>query len=322
MSNKLKGKSIVVTGAGRGIGRELALLFAEEGARIVVADYGAGTEGDGDASQAPADEVVAEIRERGGEAVPAYDDIATIAGGENVVQTAIDNFGRLDGLVCNAGVLAPLKPLWDVSEEEWNTVLRINLNGHFCPIRAAVPVMRQQGSGRLIYFSSSAAMASDHGVVGDDASCSPYGAAKAGLLGLMLGTALEYAQYGITSNAIFPGATTRLVDARLPDTEEGAALRSENASGTWLDPKHIAPIVAYLLSDAGASVNGQMFGAMGGRLANYQPIEPKKVINAEEGLGFSTDELFRRFPAEFGAELNFKQIPFPPPVSDSQDERS
>ena len=317
MADRLKDKSIAITGAGRGIGRALALRFAGEGARIVVADYGADGEGGGSASRAPADEVVSTIRELGGEAVAVYDDVATIQGGERVVQAAVDNFGHLDGLVCNAGIMPSEKPLWELNDDEWDTVVRVNLKGQFCAVRAAIPVMRERRSGRLIYFSSSAAIAADHGSV-ESAKASPYGAAKAGVLGLMWGTAGQLFQYGITSNAIFPGAATRLLDIRLPDTEQAAAFHSDNALGTWRDPKHIAPIVTYLLSDAGAGVNGQLFGAMGGRLAHYRQVEPNIVIHAEEEEGFSMDEIFRRFPAEFGADLNFQPAPFPPPVSDQE----
>jgi len=314
VTNRLEGKSIAITGAGRGIGRSLALKFAEEGARIVVSDYGRDGEGGGSPSQAPADEVVAEIREIGGEAVAVYDDVATIQGGGRVVQAAMDSFGCLEGLVCNAAIMAPAKPLWELSEDEWDTVVRVNLRGQFCPVRAAIPVMRLQGTGRLVYLSSSAAIAADHGAI-TDADTSLYGASKAGVLGLMWGTATQFLQYGITSNAIMPGAATRLIDIRLPDTEQASALHSSKALGTWRDPKHIAPIVAYLLSDAGASVNGQIFGVMGGRLAHYRPVEPDNVINAEEGVGFSMDELFRRFPAKFGVDLDYKPAAFPPPVS-------
>ena len=314
MTDRLDGKSIAITGAGRGIGRSMARQFADEGARIVVSDLGADGEGGGSASQAPADEVVAEIRELGGEAVAVYDDVATIQGGENVVQAAVEHFGRLDGLVCNAGIMPSTKQLWELNDDEWDRVVRVNLKGQFCPVRAAIPVMRKQGSGRLIYFASSAAIAADHGSLEND-SASPYGASKAGVLGLMWGTAGQLAQYGITSNAIMPGAATRLVDIRLPDTEQAAAFHSDNALGTWRDPKHVAPVVAYLLSDAGASVNGQVFGIMGGRLAHYRQLEPQNVIKAEEDVGFSMDELFRRFPAEFGAEISFNPAPFPPPVS-------
>ena len=314
MADRLDGKSIAITGAGRGIGRALALQFAEEGAQIVVADFGGDGEGGGTASQAPADEVVAEIRERGGEAVAVYDDVSTVKGGERVVRAAVESFGRLDGLVCNAGIMAPEKPLWEMSEAEWDTVLRVNLRGQFCPVRAAIPVMRKQGSGRLIYVSSSSAIAADHGAINQD-DTSLYGASKAGVLGLMLGTATHFSPYGITSNAIMPGAATRLIDMRLPDTEGAAAFHSDNALGTWRDPKHVAPIVAYLLSDAGATVNGQLFGVMGGRLAHYRPVEPDTVIDAEEGVGFSMDELFRRFPEEFGNDIYYKPATFPPPVS-------
>lgn len=314
MTDRLSGKTIAITGGGRGIGRALGLRFAEEGARIVVSDLGGDGEGGGTASSAPADEVVEQIRASGGEAVAVYDDIATQAGGENLVQTAVDSFGTLDGLVCCAGIMAPDRPLWEVNEDEWDTVLRVNLKGHFCPIRAAIPVMRKQGSGRLLYVSSSSSIAADHGNVGND-HASPYGASKAGVLGLMWGTATEFYQYGITSNAIMPGAASRLVDIRLPDTKEAAAFHSANAEGTWRDPNHIAPIAAYLLGDEGARVNGQTFGVMGGRLAHYGTVQPQTVINAEEGVGFSMDELFRRLPDEIGSELNYVPAAFPPPVT-------
>lgn len=315
MTDRLEDKAVAITGGGRGIGRALAVRFASEGARIVVSDLGADGEGGGTASKAPADEVVAEIRDNGGEAVAVYDDIATVKGGENVVQAALDHFGKLDGLVCCAGIMAPAKPLWEVSEDQWDTVVRVNLKGHFCPVRAAIPVMRKQGSGRLVYVSSSSAIAANHGPVSQE-HAGPYGASKAGVIGLMWGTAKELYPEGITSNAIMPGAASRLIDIRLPDTKEAEAFHSTNAIGTWRDPTHIAPITAYLLSDAGAHVNGQVFGTMGGRLAQYSSVQPSRVINAQESVGFSMDELFRRLPAEFGTELEFDPAMFPPPVDE------
>ena len=314
LTKRLEGKSIAITGAGRGIGRALAIIFAGEGARIVVSDLGADGEGGGFASKAPADDVVAEIHSRGGEAVAVYDDVATDAGGENVVNTAVESFGRLDGLVCCAGIMAPDKPLWETTGEEWDRVVRVNLKGHFCPIRAAIPVMKKQGAGRLIYVSSASAISATTGAVGNN-QASVYGASKSGLLGLMWGTALELYPEGITSNAILPGAASRLIDMRLPDTEQAARFRSDKALGTWRDPVHLAPPVAYLLGDRGQNINGQIFGMMGGRLALYNSVQPQKVINAEEGTGFSMDELFRRFPDEFGDEIVFDPATFPPPMT-------
>lgn len=304
---------MAITGGGRGIGRAMALRFATEGARIVVSDLGAGGDGGGAASQEPANEVVSEIIKLGGEAVAVYDDISTNAGGENLVQAAIENFGQLDGLVCCAGIMGPSKPLWEISEEEWDTVVRVNLRGQFCPVRAALPVMTKQGSGRIVYVSSSVGIAANHGPLSVD-TASPYGASKAGVLGLMWGTALQFFPNGITSNAILPGAASRLVDSKLPDTDEAAAFHRDNAAGTWRDPTHIAPIVAYLLSDAGATVNGQVFGTMGGRLGRYSSVQPVDVMNSNEGVGFSTDELFSRIPSEFGTDLGFAPAPFPPPM--------
>lgn len=314
MGDRLKGKSIAITGSGRGIGRSLALMFASEGARIIVADYGGDGEGGGAASSRPADDVVAEIQKAGGEAVAAYDDVSTDEGGAQVVETALEHFGRIDGLVCNAGIMAPDKPLYEISGDEWDTVLRVNLKGQFCPVKAALPHMLKQGSGRLIYVSSSSAIASDHGSVSQEVA-SPYGVSKAGVLNLMWQTAVEFMPHGITSNAIMPGAATRLIDMRLPDADGAKAFHSSNALGTWRDPKHIAPIVAYLLSDFGAQINGQLFGVMGGRLARYSTVFPQRSIDASEGVGFSLDELIRRFPDEFGKQLDYEPALFPPPAT-------
>lgn len=315
MTKRLQGKSVAITGAGRGIGRALALRLSGEGAKIIVSDLGGGGEGKGAPSKAPADEVVSEIHMRGGEAFAVYEDVSTVKGGEQVVQAAIEHFGRLDGLVCNAGIMAPAKPLWEIDQDEWDTVLQVNLRGQFCPVRAAIPVMQKQGNGRLIYVSSSSAIAADHGNVNEN-DASVYGASKAGVLGLMWGTATHLFSQGITSNAIMPGAASRLVDMRLPEDGKAAAFHSDNAIGTWRDPTHIAPIIAYLLSDQGAKTNGQIFGAMGGRLAHYGSVQPSTVISSTEGIGFSMDELFRRMPNEIGAELNYKPALFPPPVTE------
>jgi hypothetical protein len=166
-----------------------------------------------------------------------------------------------------------------------------------------------------VLFSSSASIAAATAGTGP-ANVGPYGVAKAGVLGLTWGAAVELRQYGITANAIFPGAATRMIDRGLPDDERGAALRSERAVGTWRDPTHVAPVIAYLLSDEGANVNGQIFGAAGGRLAHYRPIEPRKVIQAAEGVGFSIDELFGRFRSELGEDLDYFPAPYPPPVGE------
>ena len=211
--------------------------------------------------------------------------------------------------------MAPEKPLWELTSEEWGTVVRANLKGHICPVRAAIPVKMKQGSGRLIYVSSASAISATSGAVGNN-QASVYGASKSGLLGLMWGTALELYPQGITLIAILPGAASRLIDIRLPDTEQAAAFRSDKALGTWRHPVHITPPVAYLLSDRGANINGQIFAMIGRRLALYNSVQPQKVINANEGAGFSMDELFRRFPNEFGDELVFDPAVFPPPVSD------
>src|SRR4030042_1058938 len=152
MGDRLKGKVAVVTGSGRGIGRGIALLMASEGAKVVVNDLGAAVTGAG-ASQAPAEEVVTEIKKAGGEAVPNFDSVATVEGGENIIKTAVDKFGRIDILVNNAGILRD-RMLFNMSEDEWDIILKIHLYGHFYCARAASPYMRQQRWGRIINTSS------------------------------------------------------------------------------------------------------------------------------------------------------------------------
>jgi NAD(P)-dependent dehydrogenase (short-subunit alcohol dehydrogenase family) len=290
---KLDGKVAAITGSGRGIGRGIALLMAKEGAKVVVNDLGASVSGEG-ADQTPAQQVVAEIKKAGGQAVANADNIATIKGGEGLVQTAVDSFGKLDILVNCAGILRD-RMIFNMTEEEWDAVVAVHLKGHFCTIRPASALMRQQKSGRIINFSSGSAL----GAPGQP----NYAAAKAGILGLTYSCANALAKYGITCNAIMPGAATRMTDT-IPANfaqQMGLSTSSEQAQESPMDPANVAPIVVFLASDAAQHVTGQCFGASGYRIALYTHMVPEKVIYSQGP--WDLDHLFKVFNSTLGADL-------------------
>ncbi|MFF4750565.1 SDR family oxidoreductase [Streptomyces sp. NPDC002514] len=254
MGNFLAGKAVAVTGAGRGIGRAVALAAAAQGARVVVNDYGVATDGT-EPTSAVADAVVKEIEAAGGTAVAVADDISTMAGGRRVVETALSEFGRLDGVVCVAGILRE-RMLFNMSEEEWDPVLATHLKGTFTVFRAASAVMRGQRSGTLIGFTSG----NHQGSV----SQANYSAAKGGIISLVRSAALGLHKYGVTANAVAPVARTRM-SAGVPTelTEIG-------------DPEDVAALVVYLLSDRAHehSITGQVYTIAGPKIAVWaQPRE-------------------------------------------------
>ncbi len=291
---KLDGKVAAITGSGRGIGRGIALLMAKEGAKVVVSDIGASVAGEG-LDKGPAQQVVDEIKKAGGQAAAHTDNIATMKGGESLVQTAVDSFGRLDILVNCAGILRD-RMIFNMSEEEWDAVIAVHLKGHFCTIRPASALMRQQKTGRIINFSSGSAL----GAPGQP----NYAAAKAGILGLTYSCANSLAKYGITCNAIMPGAATRMTDT-IPANfaqQMGLNTSSEQAQTSPMDPNNVAPIVAFLASDAGEKVNGQVFGASGYRISLYTHLEPEKVIYSQGP--WDLDHLFKVFKSTLGSDLS------------------
>jgi len=266
----LDGKVAAVTGGGRGIGRGVAKLLAAQGAKVVVNDLGVTVAGQKETAS-PADDVVKEIKAAGGVAVSNHMDIASVDGGEGLVSQAIKEFGQLDILVNVAGILRD-RMIFNMSEEEWDEVIRVHLKGHYCTMRPASAHMRERKYGRIINFSSNSALGSP--------GQPNYAAAKAGILGLTYSSAVALHKYNITVNAIMPGASTRMTDT-VPEGRMGGSFRrvtSETAEGTPMDPANVAPIVAFLASDLAKDVTGQCFGASGYRIMRYRHITPDKMI--------------------------------------------
>ena len=308
MGDRLKGKVAVVTGAGRGIGRGVALALAAEGAKVVVNDLGVERDGSG-AAQGPSDEVVAEIKAKGGEAVANYDSVTTVEGGENIIKTAVDNFGRIDILVNNAGILRD-RMVFNMAPEEWDAVLKVHLYGCFNCTKPAALLMRQQRNGRIINMSSSS------GLLGN-AGQANYGAAKAGIAGFTRVCARDLGRYGVTVNCVAPSAATRMTVS--PEMEE--ALKARIARGELTeeqaaarrppDPEDNAPIVVYLATDAAANINGAVFHSRGGALdLCYHPLPAEKTIY-KEGR-WTVDELERVMPSTLASELVNPSPPQPP----------
>jgi len=278
----LDGRVAVITGAGRGIGREHALLFAELGARVVVNDHGGNNDGS-DSAEAPADEVVAEIRAAGGEAIANHDDVADWAGSEQLVQTAIDAYGDLDILVNNAGILRD-RTIVNMTEAEWDDVLTVHLKGHFAPTHHAAIYWRNEHKAErnkrrnLVHTSSTSGLFSNPGQ-------SNYGAAKAGIATFNQIAAKELGRYGVISNCVAPGARTRLTLAT-PGLDEIMAPKP-NGFDEW-DPANISPLVAYLASDL-CEFNGETFYAQGGTVKRLDPWSMGETV--EQQAKWTVDDL-------------------------------
>lgn len=251
----LDGKVIAITGSGRGIGRAVALAAAAEGAAVVVNDYGVSIAGEEPTSDV-ANEVVAEIEVAGGRAVANASSVTTMEGGASIVQSAIDTFGRLDGVVCVAGILRE-RMLFNMSEEEWDPVIETHLKGTFTVFRAAAPVFRAQKSGTLLGFTSGAFA----GSIGQ----ANYSAAKGGIVSLVRSAAAGMYKYGVTSNCIAPVAKSRMSGNVPFGIEMG-------------EPEDVAPMVLFLLGDDSRHVTGQVYTANGGKLAVWnQPVEVREI---------------------------------------------
>ena len=274
MVDILKGKVAIVTGAGRGIGRGIAQLMAEEGAKVVVVDPGVNVDGTG-SDRSPADQVVKEITDAGGTAAPCYESVATMEGGEKIVKTALDEFGKLDIVVTCAGILRD-RMVFNMTEQEWDDVISVHLKGTFTVVKHACILFRQQRSGRIITFTS------ESGLVGNSGQAN-YGAAKSGIAGLTKVVARDMGRYGVTANSVSPRAQTRMIGAIPEGARETrarsgvASLSGEEGLGN-VDPDDISPFVVYLASDYAADVNAQIFLVHGGEVSVMSQPRPVRSI--------------------------------------------
>lgn len=267
----LDGKSVIVTGAGRGIGRDFALMMAANGASVVVNDVGGSATGEGiDAT--PAQQVVNEIRAAGGKAVANADSVATWEGANRIIQCAVDNFGTLHGVVNNAGILRD-RIFHQMSVDEWRAVIDVHLNGSFYMSRAAAPIFRSEGRGRYVHMTSTS------GLIGNFGQAN-YAAAKLGIVGLSKSIALDMQRYGVTSNCISPFAWSRLIGTIPTDTPEQAA-RVEKMK--TMETGKIAPMAVFLLSDQAADVSGQIFGIRANEIFLMGQSRPIRSVHRGEG---------------------------------------
>jgi NAD(P)-dependent dehydrogenase (short-subunit alcohol dehydrogenase family) len=303
MGKRLEGKSIVITGSGRGIGRALVTMAAAEGAKVVVNDPGVAMDGSG-SDKGPADEVVDAIRSAGGTAVPNYDSVASMQGGENIIKTCVDAFGRIDCLINVAGILRD-RMFFNMSEQEWDDVIAVHLKGHFACTKPAAVLMRQQRYGRIINFSSISGL---RGNVGQ----ANYGAAKAGIAGFTRVVARDLGRYGVTCNAIAPMAITRMT-ASVPQQQKAGAPASVVSTGVQeMRPEQVAPMTLYLATDDAWNINGQIFHVSGGMVSLAQPETP--IATIRKNGKWTLEELATLVP-----QYLMHGIPNPAPPPDDLD---
>lgn len=280
MGNFLAGKVVAVTGAGRGIGRAVALACAAEGARVVVNDYGVTIDGEEPAGEVAA-AVAKEIEAAGGEAVAVTDDISTMAGGQRIADIALARYGHIDGAVCVAGILRE-RMLFNMTEEEWDPVIATHLKGTFTVFRAASAAMRRQGGGTLIGFTSG----SHQGSIAQ----ANYASAKGGVISLVRSAALGLHKYGVTANCVAPVARTRM-SAKVP--MELAEIG---------EPEDVAALVAYLLSDRARAegITGQVYTVAGPKIAVW--AQPRELRAAYAEGGWSPEKIADLLPGTVGTD--------------------
>ena len=295
MGKRLEGKNAVVTGAGRGIGRAVALELARQGAKVLVCDIGGTRSGEG-ADASPADEVVAEIKKAGGQAVANYESVTDFAAAERMVKSCVDNFGRIDILVNCAGILRD-RMIFNMLEEEWDAVIAVHLKGTFNTIHHASRLMREQKGGRIVNTTSDAWRGSP--------GQGNYSSAKGGIVSLTRTVAAEMWKYNVTCNAIAPIAATRMtmdeeVLGRFRGLKEAGALTEDQYKelAAMPGPEFVAPVVAYLCTDEAAAINGKVIGCGGGRVALYSdPVEIRGLYrdHLKEGA-WTVEELVNLVP--------------------------
>ena len=278
----LDGKVVLVTGGGRGIGREVALISARQGAKVLVNDLGGGIHGEG-ADASPAQQVVDEIRAAGGEAVANSDSVTDLAAVNRMVQQAIDTFGGLHIVSNPAGFLRD-RMIHNMTEEEWDGIVEVHLRGHFNVVRATIGLFRSQRDGNYVMWSSTS------GLIGNVGQTN-YGAAKMGIAGLSRIVALEGERFNVRSNCIAPGAATRLTDS-VPITSPEQAARRE-AMRAVSSPDRPAELAVALSAPASAPLSGQVFGAGGYQLSIYQ--QPRPIATFSREGGWDADAIIEKF---------------------------
>ena len=310
MGNRLVGRAAIVTGAGRGIGREVALLLAEEGASVVVNDLGGTVDGSGD-SDAPAEEVAREIRDAGGSAVSAFDSVSEFDSAAKIVQKTKDSFGSVDVLCHVAGILRD-RMIFNMTEQEWDDVLRVHLYGAFNMVRNVVPHMIEQGYGRIVLFASGSGL----GASGQ----ANYAAAKEGMVGFSRALSRELAPFGISVNAVYPGGATRMTVTIPESTQQlrqqqraqvagaGGQPQAMAAQGSPIlgpeearAPENNAPKAVHLCTEEGGSITGQVIGTSGWVMSLYSPRHVTKSIH--KNGRWTLDELDELMPVSLGAGL-------------------
>lgn len=266
----LEGKVVVVTGAGRGIGRDIALAMAREGAKVVVNDLGVRLDGTAEGEN-PADTVVREIQAAGGEAVASLESVAEWSSAQKIVATALDTFGRIDSVVNNAGILRDII-FHKMEVEDWEVVIQVILNGAFYVSRAAIPHFRKQESGNFVHMISASGLAGNFGQAA-------YSAAKAGMVGLSKSIAIDAERFNVRSNCVAPSAWTRMTSS-IPSTEDNLARIEQRKQVT---PDKNAPLVVYLASEAASGVNGQIFATRKNEIFLMSQSRPIRSIHRSEG---------------------------------------
>ena len=297
MPGIVKGKTAIVTGAGRGIGRGIAMLLGREGARVVVCDVGASLQGEGN-DAGPAQQTVEAIRKAGGEAVASTLSITEPKNAEAIVKQALDAFGRVDILVNNAGILRDVI-FHKMSWSDWSVVISVHLNGSFNISRAVAPLFREQGSGAFVHMTSTS------GLVGNFGQAN-YMAAKLGIMGLSRGIALDMARFNVRSNCIAPFAFTRMIES-IPAQSEQDKNRIE--AFQRMTPEKIAPLAVYLSSDAASDITGQIFSVRNNEIYLFNQPRPIKTIHRAEGWT----------PEQLATELKSALAPSFTPLERSED---
>lgn len=272
MAGCMDGKVLIVTGAGRGIGREMAILGAKEGAKVVVNDLGGSVDGEGGASQQPAEEVVETIKKAGGHAIANFNSVADPSSAQAIVKSAVDNFGRVDAVINNAGILRD-RIFHRMSIEDWKQVIDVHLNGAFYVSRAAANYFKDQESGAFVHFTSTS------GLIGNFGQAN-YAAAKLGIVGLSKGIALDMARFNVRSNCISPFAWSRMIGTIPTDTPEQQARVAKIQKMT---PDKIAPLAIFLVSDLAKGVTGQIMAARMHELFLFSQNRPIRSVHSESG---------------------------------------